>query len=498
MLSSWFEAIAQTELFYPIDIHLARLLIAIEKPEGRSEAEALALLILMCSHYTQRGHSALPLDLIQGKSILEILRLGGSDQWLSQVNRQLNLWSMQDRDWKKLASSAKQIISVNNQLNPLVYDEETQMLYLQRYWVYEHSLSQVIAKSRKLNYALDNNTLKSLNELFPESEEDGKTNWQKLAAYASLQNHFTVISGGPGTGKTTTVTKILVLLLQQNPKARIHLIAPTGKAADRLSASIAASLDMLTQQSLLQEKVKELIPREAFTLHRFLRYHPTMGFRHNKSNPRMSDIIILDEASMVPLEHFNRLFEALPSSCRIILLGDKDQLAAVENGNVLGDLIAGGEGNSFSQEFCQCYESLFQVKLNFDGEHSLPLADSTVNLEHSYRFHEQSGIGHMARLLNQNHQNALVKSDFMNLEERFPQELSLWSALDSTGLEAKLGPKLKSYFAAYLQALKNYRVEEGLEGELLGKAMQFRVLCAQHEGLCGVEALNEIICRSLF
>ena len=156
-----------------------------------------------------------------------------------------------------------------------------------------------------------------------------------------------MISGGPGTGKTTTVVKIIALLIEQALKAGaapplIDLLAPTGKAAARLEESVRAAGSKLG----LEDEVLSNIPLEGATLHRRLGYNPRGfgSFRHGKKDPLGADVVIIDEASMIDLGLMVKLVDAIPAHTRLILLGDRDQLASVEAGSVLDDICAGSEG----------------------------------------------------------------------------------------------------------------------------------------------------------
>ncbi|MFA0287527.1 exodeoxyribonuclease V subunit alpha, partial [Vibrio sp. 10N.222.45.F7] len=192
------------------------------------------------------------------------------------------------------------------------------------------AIDQVIVQAKQVT------DLDALDSLVPLSV---CLNWQKVAAAVALSRRFAVISGGPGTGKTTTVTKLLSAMVEQSlsqgKTPTIKLVAPTGKAAARLTESIGKAIEQLP----LAPEVKANIPTESSTLHRLLGAIPNRAeFRHNRRNPLHLDILVVDEASMVDLSMMYKLVDALPEHARLILLGDKDQLASVEAGAVLGDI----------------------------------------------------------------------------------------------------------------------------------------------------------------
>src|SRR5699024_650381 len=214
--------------------------------------------------------------------------------------------------------------------------------------------------------------------------------WQKIACLLAAKNRFAIITGGPGTGKTTTVVRLLALLQGLNlhqglPALRIHLAAPTGKAAARLSESIAKSVsDLNTHQ-----EIKDQVPTTASTLHRLLGTQPnSRHFRHHVANPLPTDCVVVDEASMMDVEMMAQLVDALPPQARLILLGDKDQLASVEAGSVLGDLCHTAEQGHYTpatQQTVQALsgETISAEHVNAEGP---AIAQATSMLRHSYRF----------------------------------------------------------------------------------------------------------------
>lgn len=214
---------------------------------------------------------------------------------------------------------------------PLVLEQNR--LYLQRYWYYEFRLARQIAGMLDYFYAPEK-LAETLDRYFVQRVDE--VDWQREAARLAIERAFCMISGGPGTGKTTTVVKILALLqeLAERP-LHIGLAAPTGKAAMRLQESIGLSKSRLP----CAEAVKNHIPETVVTLHRLLGAEPPSPyFHHDADRPLPFDVVVVDEASMVDLALMSKLVDALKPGSRLILLGDKDQLASVESGVVLADL----------------------------------------------------------------------------------------------------------------------------------------------------------------
>ncbi|WP_103920355.1 exodeoxyribonuclease V subunit alpha, partial [Candidatus Venteria ishoeyi] len=320
----------------------------------------------------------------------------------------------------------------------------------------------------------------SLKRLFPDSGKNKALDWQQIAVLVAMLRPFCVISGGPGTGKTTTVVKLLALLLEQahtqNKPLSIALLTPTGKAAVRLQESINAS----RQQLACHEHIRAAIPTEAATIHRWLGTIPgSPHFRFNADNPRPVDVVIVDEASMVDLMLMTRLLQALPSHTRLILLGDKDQLASVETGAVLGDLYSAAQPSGFSPSFSShLADFLPQIPEPNPDTPAASLQDSVLQLHKSYRFDSRSGIGQLAKRMNTGDSWGAF-----NLLKQPPPDNSLhWI---EPGAEDSIRDQVIQGFQTYLEA--------NTAQTALSTFNQFRVLCAHREGEAGVRHWNQQI-----
>ncbi len=218
---------------------------------------------------------------------------------------------------------------------PLAIEQDR--LYLHRYWLYESRLAQQLSKITQLKVSNKPKTTADFSTLLDKYFGNSETiDWQRAAATMAINQAFCMITGGPGTGKTTTVVKILALLQELSDQPLlIALAAPTGKAAMRLQESIGFNKAALPCIAA----IKSAIPESVTTLHRLLGAKPPSPyFHHNAKQPLVYDLVVVDEASMVDLALMSKLVDALKPGARLILLGDKDQLASVESGTVLADL----------------------------------------------------------------------------------------------------------------------------------------------------------------
>ena len=273
---------------------------------------------------------------------------------------------------------------------PLIVDADGR-LYLARHWQDETQLVAALTRLARDPQPFTGDIDGVLAALFGSADA---ADWQRLAARLATQRRFMVISGGPGTGKTTTVVKLLAALAALSSRPLVMaMAAPTGKAAARLTESVRAARDSLP----VAEAVRSQLPDKAQTLHRLIGLIPgTARPRHHAANPLPLDVLVVDEASMVDLSLMAQTVAALPPHARLILLGDKDQLASVDAGAVLGDICSR-----------QAWRSETAALLTAGGfglpgviDDAAILADSVVVLEKSHRFGAHSGIGRLARAVN--------------------------------------------------------------------------------------------------
>jgi exodeoxyribonuclease V alpha subunit len=421
-------------------------------------------LATLTSHQWGRGHACLDLATLQTQAA-ELL--GWTDEQTSALPSQLH-------------EAAATLPWTQGDASPLVLTEDTQgaRLYLRRAWTAEQNIRRNIAQRLALPCEVPADLQQRLDELFTPTRDD-EPDMQRLACEVAAQNRITLITGGPGTGKTTTVVKLLSLLVRTSPRElQIHLAAPTGKAAARLTESISNALTKMPADK------RPHMPSQAQTLHRLLQTNS----RANQVHQLATDVVVVDEASMIDLEMMARLLQAVPPTARLILLGDKDQLASVEAGAVMSQL---------------CTGSLLKAQ--------------TVTLIHSHRFDAKSGIGQWARAVNADaadntHALKALWKDAPDWLATLPLQQSV--LLDEGGDEAepdvtrlqlasasdpKLAVGLRYGWRNWLALLDAHRPSKTAQAAacndaqavaLLNAFTEFCVLCAVREGPLGVTQLN--------
>jgi exodeoxyribonuclease V alpha subunit len=411
---------------------------------------------------------------------------------------------------------------------------DTPLLYLRRYAGYEQRVGQSLLQRASEPLAVPEAAAREWLDRFfvpnpeePTPQAHNLTDWQKVACAVALRARLSVITGGPGTGKTYTAARLLALLLALHPDGsplRVALAAPTGKAAARLKQSIDDALTRLPVPADAGLDLSALIARmgPARTLHSLLGARPdTRQFRHHAANPLDVDVLIVDEASMVHLEMMDALLLALPPSARLVLLGDKDQLASVEAGAVLGDLCQDAAAGRYSAATAQFVQHAAGQTLA--AEFVLPdpapvLAQQTVMLRQSRRF--KGAIGQLALAVNRG--NAIAARDVFvgaaSGREGLAGDLSRSQtapagqpfallALQPSSPQAvcalALGGAGKPSYADYLRLMQTGPAGQGMEAHtswvsgVLKTFERFRILCAVHQGDWGTLALNAAVQKAL-
>ena len=423
------------------------------------------------------------------------------------------------------ASVGVRLADAPDQGQPLVLggSADAPLLYLRRYAGYEQRVGQSLLQRASEPLAVHEAAASEWLDRFfsPKPEEPAGTDWQKVACAVALRARLSVITGGPGTGKTYTAARLLALLLALHPNGpplRVALAAPTGKAAARLKQSIDDALTRLPVPADAGLDLSALIARmgPARTLHSLLGARPdTRQFRHHAANPLDVDVLIVDEASMVHLEMMDALLQALPPTARLVLLGDKDQLASVEAGAVLGDLCQDAAAGRYSKATAQFVRHVAGQTLA--AEFVLPdlapvLAQQTVMLRQSRRF--KGAIGQLALAVNRGDAvaaRACLAGDLSRSQTDPTGQLSSLLALQPSSPQAvcalALGAAGKPSYADYLRLMQTGPAKQGADvsseshatwvRSVLKAFERFRILCAVHQGDWGTQALNAAVQKAL-
>ncbi len=426
---------------------------------------ALALAAALVSRASSEGDICLDLARLAGGSITAgetAFRFPALEPWVSSLHKSAVVGA--PGDWK-----------------PLVLDGTR--LYLYRHWDGEQSLVRFLRERSQVPApGVDIALLREgLGRFFPGGS--GETDWQRVAAAAAVLKRFCVITGGPGTGKTTTVAGILALLLVQAKaqSIRIALAAPTGKAAARLQEAIREAAGRLACEDGIRSKLAGM---EASTLHRLLGRRPrSSSMTPGEEEMLPFDVVVVDEASMVSLQLLFSLVRSLPAAARLILLGDRDQLASVEAGAVLGDICGPDRKPRYSKPFGETVAAASgqSVPLTPQGEIRSPVSDCIVELRHNYRFGAESGIGALAR----------------QIKEGGADEALIILRAESHGdLGWRRVPRPRDLSRALrrivLSGCGDYRAAE-TPAAILERFSRFRVLCALRDGPYGAGSLNAAI-----
>ncbi|HWO14390.1 MAG TPA: AAA family ATPase, partial [Polyangiaceae bacterium] len=385
------DQLARVGVLSPLDRHLAR---AVHALPGADEDVALGA--ALASRAVQLGHVCVDLTRLDFHALCppdELARRGVAwperGRWLEALGQSPLCHVRTHAPASPLDAPA-----------PLVLEARGQRLYLQRYARYEQTLAALLrGRARRLPDVDLPRLQGGIRRLFGADASSGG-GAQALVACVAALHALAVICGGPGTGKTTTVVKILALLQEQalargERALNVLLLAPTGKAARRLASSVQAGLAALP----VSAAVRDAIPNEAYTIHRALGGGASGRFRHDAQSPLPADVVLVDEVSMVDLALLYRLSIAIRPQARLILQGDKDQLSSVEAGAILGDIYDSAAAAAWSQPFAEDVATLTGRKL----EPTRPergLYDCLVSLDESFRYRADSGIGRLARAIN--------------------------------------------------------------------------------------------------
>ncbi len=520
MKMSWRDW-AASGVLRPLDSALAEFLR--EKAPGVSDAVVLAA--ALTSFQLGRGHVCLDLSAVLedprsalglSESILDperravVSALIGSGT--EDVEMSLDTWTKELRAASGIVANAD---DAQTSQTPLVLIGHR--VYLRRYWRYEYEVEVAIRQRLKTIHgrtvALPSDLFRAtLEALFPSAQAAEPLDWQKVACALAARSAFAVITGGPGTGKTTTVVRLLALLQRlalADPAGRplrVLLAAPTGKAAARLKGSLTSALHHLPSVVRDYPGLLESIPTEVATVHRLLGARfDRRAFRYGQDEKLPVDLLVIDEASMIDLEMMAAAVRALPDPAGLVLLGDKDQLSSVEAGAVLGQLCAeASKGHYLPETISWLHGNTGQrVPERFEDPQGRALDQQVVMLRTSHRFTQDSGIGRLATAVHQADTAELGSVLAHGYHDLFLHRLARPYARAFGQVFFPTEPQHASVasLGSFLAELASSRpapdapldLFTGWAVRVLRLRAQFQLLCALRDGPLGVHDMNQII-----
>ncbi|MGR6981059.1 exodeoxyribonuclease V subunit alpha [Testudinibacter sp. P27/CKL/0425] len=507
------QQLKQAEAISPLDYQFARFIDRKQQPFDypQTVADLAVLLAALSSYHSQSGSTCIKPHDFEAGDFFDLAMQTELRPLLQQVRERLQ--TIAPAQWQTALAVHIAFSDQAQQPTPLFWANG--LLYLYRNFSDERQIAeQLLLRLQQQPPQLAPSKLAEfLSQLF-EPQTDGEIDWQKVAVATSVRHSFSLISGRPGTGKTRTVSNLLLTLQwqqqqMQQPPLKIALAAPTGKAAARLSESINQALQQLP--SAVSAELRAQIPQQAQTLHRLLGSNPkSQRLRYHQGNPLPFDLLVVDEASMVDLNLFAQLLNALSPQTRLVLLGDKDQLTSVEAGAVMAELCRFlAEG--YSLEHCAYLQQTTAQSLaeNWGKAQGNPIRDCLSFLQKSYRFRADSGIKALSQAVNQG------KAESWHDFERFA-DLNLYpypqlsqpnaELLDSETLArnrtlASVNLILQhavAWYGEYLQLMAQLDEFELPKIAAIFRAFnQVRLLTGLRKGEFGVEQLNLAVSERL-
>jgi exodeoxyribonuclease V alpha subunit len=515
------QAWVYADCLRPLDWALANFVCQSTQDAATPE---LLLATALCAHMEGRGHTCLSLHL-PGSADMQPLQhwsasaLAALRKLLERLPVSLEHWHHTLRTSSavhdtgasctpfagplpRLTCAPGEGLANPNQSAPLVLTPER--LYLRRYWQMEQGVTAHLRQRLSVHAALDTGAVRTqLTRIFPQPVST-EFDWQKFACANALRSHLSLITGGPGTGKTYTAARLLSLLHRVHTGAqplRVGLGAPTGKAAARLKQSIDAAFAALPAPQPPSPAAR--------TLHAWLGARPhTRQFVHRRSNPLPLDVFVIDEVSMLHLEMLHSVLEALAPHTRLILMGDPDQLTSVEAGAVLGDLAQAARKHRYTSTTAAYALATTGQTLPADACDSLDslevpdqaLSQHAVQLQRSHRF--CGPIGQLALAVNQG--NAVTAQTLLQtLPNKSPHDPLHWvkGSSNDPGCLARLASLALQGYRAYTSTVQqgpiNFANHAAWVQSVLTAFDQFRILCAVREGPLGVAGLNSTIENAL-
>lgn len=450
--------------FNKLDIKIASIL---EKKNN-----LLLLIFLLLSKCTRNGNVCLDIKKININFFLK-------NHKIKKDKKIEKLIKIKYKEKIKILKKSNAICNPKKLNKPLVLSKNK--LYFQNLWKDEQTIICFFKKN--LSYKVNEKKLKKiLNEIF---EFEEKKNWQKIAVTIAATSKISIISGGPGTGKTTIITKILLTLIKLNKKKiKIKIGAPTGKSVEKITHSINEELKKITIKKSDQKK----IPKKAYTIHRLLKFQPEKGtFYYNKKNQLTIDFLILDETSMIGLSIMARLIESLPKHTVVIFLGDKNQLPSIESGFIFNNLC-------YFSKFPYTKKRIKQIK-KITGykikqkkiKHNIKIQDNICMLTKNYRFHHKSEIGILSSAIKNNNIKK-IKKILKNKNKNI-----FFKNIDKIDDLNNIIKTISKKYKKYLKKIKNNKNKK----KIINHFNKYRILTAKKKTNFGTKKINHIIEKML-
>lgn len=483
------ESIRRSGIFNNMDLELGRYVTG-GNPDN---APVLFLAGALASWAVQQGHSCCDLKQLSGTVM-------SADEEEAEIQLHLPLLEDFRKALRLVPQMAVLLPEQTIGKQPLILDGEGH-LYLNRYYHYERNIAKQLLS--RLHRTRTNGTdwnelpgyppgrIAGISKLFSsgESDDGDGPDYQQAAVFLAHERNFSIITGGPGTGKTTVMTALLAWEIADNPQIRIRLCAPTGKAVNRMKSAIFEELPQITGPDQVLERLAKL-PDSCTTVDSLL--HPifhTPNFRRNRNNPIEADLVVLDEVSMSSLSQLGHLFDALNPETRLVLIGDRDQLSSVEAGSVLGDLIGEATVNVMPQPLAARFEQTTGRKFPVVSD-DRPLSGAVIELQKNHRAKNARIICELSnriRKLSAGEDLGALSRDIAGMKNQ-------QFCFSDLKFDEK---KLRKELTAFLQPARDMirLASTGKESDLpeaFEKLNSSMILCAVRAGLTGVENVNRI------
>lgn len=493
------------KLISELDYQFAKMIDKKQQPYAYSQTQQnlAVLLSALVSFNVMKGNTAVRLHGVAAVNFFDLKGKKASQErdFLGEIAEKIE--HKQPLEWQSVLQNHIAFSQDPSQIAPMLF--QNGLLYFYRYWKAENRVANYLqqgVRSSPISADIEQDRA-ILAQLFP--HKNPQIDWQKIAVATALTKNFCLISGGPGTGKTYTVARLLAALqlkrLKQGlPLLKISLAAPTGKAASRLKESISSSIQGLD----LPQSLKDQMVTEASTIHRLLGIRPLQDLpKYHQKNPLHIDLLVVDEASMIDLTLMEKLMNALKPTTKLVLLGDKDQLASVEVGSMMGDL-GSFLAQGYSPAHCDYLQAVTGEAVEAKQANVLPICDSLCHLTESRRFGEHSGIGKLARAVNAQQGVGswqILNESLTDLALIAYPEQALFA--DERKWQqhcvAMVVDKAVELYRTYLDLVKKrVKSPEQVEIQAIFEAFQqVRLLSALRVGELGVERLNQIIAEAL-